>query len=106
MYTLWYPPKHEICYSNRLIEVGEIFNLPQTNPNDDIMRMIGQIIPIFKNKNFWRCDSCSKKFSLERFLKLHRINGCGRTKDQQIFYKEYEDDPSHEFELALLKGWT
>ena len=106
MVVRWYSPLHELSYDGRLIEAGEVFSLRQHLRNDDVMRRVGQVVQVQEFRH-WKCDSCGKTFFLERYKKLHRINGCGRSTEEQIFYDTYEEDlPQREYELALLKGWV
>lgn len=107
MVVSWYSPLQEICYDGRLLEAGEIFSLRQHLRNEDVMRRVGQVVQTPRRFRSWRCDSCGKTFLLERYKKLHQINGCGRLKEEQIYYDSYEEDfHQHEYELALLKGWV
>ena len=94
--TYWYSPDYELDYGGeRLIEPGEVFRLRQHFHADDKMEAIGQVtrVSLRDMRRLRKCDNCGKRFvdkifyrSKRSYYLTHRIIGCGRKREQQLFY--------------------
>lgn len=106
----WISPQHELCINGDiLLEPGQVFRTSRNVRHDNLIREIGQLIPLanLRNRQLRSCLDCGKVFGNRFYWLLHRIQGCNRGFDQQVFYdmlrEEAKTNNEHEYILWLLR---
>lgn len=106
----WFSPQHEINIGGDfLLEVGELFITSRNLRNDDKMKDVKQLIPVkrFYGRDIKSCLGCGKLFLSSEYLKVHKINGCGRTTEEHVYYDIIEEDATNEddlFRVSVVKN--
>jgi hypothetical protein len=103
----WYYPEHEIIDNGRLIEAGELFRLYPRHPNDRLIVRSGQVLTSrLRKTSTYSCIACGKWFEGRNYLELHEMNGCGRTRKEQVLYGDMREEPElYGRQLYLLFGY-